>query len=92
MWYSLMLEMVGETSSGSCTAPAMLLGQSEVSNPIGVSTHLRCGAAFSAEATATISRCTVLTPRLDVMAQEPPNMMWSILRCSLSPDSESDWP
>jgi hypothetical protein len=29
---------------------AMLLGQSEESNPIGVSTHLWCGAAFSAAA------------------------------------------
>jgi hypothetical protein len=27
-WYNLMLVMVGETSSGSCPAPAMLLGQS----------------------------------------------------------------
>jgi hypothetical protein len=26
MWYSLTLEMVGETSSGSCLASAMLLG------------------------------------------------------------------
>jgi hypothetical protein len=39
--YSLMLAMVGETSSGSCPAPAMLLGQSQASNPIGVSIHLR---------------------------------------------------
>jgi hypothetical protein len=67
-WYNLMLEMVGETSSGSCPVPAMLLGQSEASNPIGVSTHLWCGAAFGARATAAISRRRVLTTCLDVMA------------------------
>jgi hypothetical protein len=46
MWYNLTLEMVGETSSGSFAALAMLLGQSEASNPIRVSTHLRCGAVL----------------------------------------------
>jgi hypothetical protein len=91
-WYSLTLTMVGETSSRSCPMPAMLLGQSEASNPIGVSTHLRCGAAFGVGATAAISRCKVLMTRLNVMAQEPPNMTWSTLRCSLSLDSESEWP
>jgi hypothetical protein len=34
MWYSLTLEMVGETSSGSCLAPAMFLGQSEATNQL----------------------------------------------------------
>jgi hypothetical protein len=38
-WYSLTLVMVGETRSKSCSTPTMLLGQSEASNPIGVSTH-----------------------------------------------------
>jgi hypothetical protein len=42
-WYNLTLAMVGETSSGSCLAPAMILGRSEASNPIKVSTHLWCG-------------------------------------------------
>jgi hypothetical protein len=91
-WYSLSLEMAGETSSGSCLVPAMLLRQSEESNPIGVSTHLWCGAAFGAGAAAVISQRRVLTTRLDMMAQEPPNMTWSILRCSLSLDLESEWP
>jgi hypothetical protein len=91
-WYSLTLEMVGETSSGSYPVPAMILGQSKESNPIGVSSHLRCGAAFDAAATATISQRRVLTPRLDMMAQEPPNMTWSVLRHLLSLDSESEWP
>jgi hypothetical protein len=71
--------------------PAMLLGQSEESNPIRVSTHLWCGAAFDVGAAATTSRCRVLMTRLDVMAQEPPNMTWSVLRHSLSLDSESEW-
>jgi hypothetical protein len=90
-WYNLTLAMVGETSSGSCPVPAMLLGQSEASNPIGVSIHLPCGAAFGVGAAATISQCKVLTMRLDVMSQERPNMMWSTLRHSLSLDSESEW-
>jgi hypothetical protein len=91
-WYSLTLKMVGETSSGSCPTPAMLLGQSEESNPIGVSTHLRCGATCGAGATAATSQHRVLMTRLDVMAQEPPNMTWSISRRSLSLDLESEWP
>jgi hypothetical protein len=72
--------------------PAMLLGQSVASNPTGVFTHLRCGAAFGAGATAAIPRCKVLTMRLDVMSQESSNMTWSILWHSLSLDSESEWP
>jgi hypothetical protein len=70
----------------------MLLGQSEESNPIGVSTHFQCGAALNAGAAAATSRHRVLTTHLDVMAQEPPNMTWSILRRLLSLDSESEWP
>jgi hypothetical protein len=92
MWYNLTLAMVGETSSESYPAPTMVLGQSEASNPIRVSTHLRCGAAFGAGAAAAISRHKVLTMRLDVMSQKPPNMTWSALRCSLSLDSELEWP
>jgi hypothetical protein len=95
MWYSLTLEMVGETSSGSCQMLAMLVGQSEESNPIGVFTHLRCGAAFGtgvAAAAAAISQRRVLMTHLDVMAQEPPNMTWSVLWRLLSLDSESEWP
>jgi hypothetical protein len=68
MSYSLTLEIVGETSRGSCPVSAMLLGQSEASNPIEVSTHLQCGAAFGAEVTVVISQCNILTTRLDVMA------------------------
>jgi hypothetical protein len=48
IWYSLMLVMVGEMINGSCPAPDMLLGQSEASKLIGVSTHLRCGATLGA--------------------------------------------
>jgi hypothetical protein len=55
MWYSLTLEMIGETSSGSYLTPSMLLGQTEESNSIGVSTHLRCGTAFGVGAAAAIS-------------------------------------
>jgi hypothetical protein len=92
MWYNLTLVMVGETSSGSCPVPTMLLGQSEASNPIGISTHLRCGDALNAGAAAAISQHMVLMMRLNVMAQEPLNITWSVLRCSLSLDSESEWP
>jgi hypothetical protein len=67
-WYSLTLEMVRETSSGSCLAPAMLLGQSEAMNLIGVSIHLRCSVAFGAKTATAISRRRVLTTCLDVMA------------------------
>jgi hypothetical protein len=67
-WYSLMLAMVGETSSESYPAPTMLLGQSEASNPIGISIHLRCGAAFGVGVAAAISRRRVLTMRQDVMS------------------------
>jgi hypothetical protein len=67
-WYSLTLAMVGETSSSSYPAPAMLLGQSEASNPIEVSTHMRCGATFDARAAAAISQRKVLTIRLEVMS------------------------
>jgi hypothetical protein len=80
------------TSSGSYPAPAMLLGQSVASNPIGVFTHLRCGAAFGAGATAAISRRKVLMMHLDVMSHEPLNMTWSTLQCSLSLELESEWP
>jgi hypothetical protein len=40
-WYNLMLAMVGETISGSCSAPSMFLGQFEASKLIDVSIHLR---------------------------------------------------
>jgi hypothetical protein len=71
-WYNLTLEMVGETSSGSYPASAMLLVQSKASKLIRISTHLRCDAAFTSGAATAISRRGVLTTRLDVMAQEPP--------------------
>jgi hypothetical protein len=92
MWYNLTLAMVGETSSGSCPTPAIVLGQSEALNPIRVFTHLQCGATFSAGAAAAIYRHKVLMMHLDVMSQEPLNMTWSTLWCSLSLDSESKWP
>jgi hypothetical protein len=91
-WYSLMLAIVGETRSGSCPAPAMLMGQSEASNSISVSIHLWCGAALGAGAVAVISQRKVLMMRRDVISQEPPNMLWSALRHSLSLDSESEFP
>jgi hypothetical protein len=72
-----MFAMAGEISSGSCPPSAMLLGQSEASNPIGVSTHLQCGAAFAARAAVAISQCKVLLMHLDMMSQEPPNITWS---------------
>jgi hypothetical protein len=57
-----------------------------------VADHVRCSAIFSAGVATAISRRKVLTMRLDVMSQEPPNMTWSALRRSLSLDSESEWP
>jgi hypothetical protein len=89
-WYSLTLEIVGETSSESYPAPAMLLGQLEALNPIGVSTHFRCIIAFGTRATAAISQRRVLMTHMDVMAQEPSNRTRSVLRCLLSLDSESE--
>jgi hypothetical protein len=74
MWYNLMLTMVGETSSGSCPAPAMLLGQSKVSKLIDVSIHLWCGATLGAGATAATSQCMFLMMRREVMFQEPSNI------------------
>jgi hypothetical protein len=88
----LMLKMVGKTSIRSCPTLAMLLGQSKAPNPIGVSTHLRCSAAFDVRAAAVISQRRVLTTRLDMMAQEPLNMTESILRHSLSLDSKTERP
>jgi hypothetical protein len=73
-WYSLTLAMVGETSSESYPMPAMLLGQSEASNPIRVSIHLRCSATFGAGAAAAIPWHKVLMMHQDMMSQEPPNM------------------
>jgi hypothetical protein len=78
-WYNLMLTMVGEMINGSCTAPAMLLGQSEASKLISISIHLHCGPTLGAGAAAATSQRRVLTTRWDVMSQEPPNMMWSAL-------------
>jgi hypothetical protein len=56
MWYILMLMMVEEMKSRSYLAPAILLGQSEVSKLIDVSIHLWCGVAFGAGAATTTSR------------------------------------
>jgi hypothetical protein len=67
-WYNLMLTMVEETSSGSCPAPAMLLGQSKASKMIDVSIHLWCGVAFGAGAATTISWRRFLMMRWEVMS------------------------
>jgi hypothetical protein len=91
-WYNLTLVMVGETSSGNYPMPAILLGQSEASNPIRVPTHLSCDAAFDGGATAAISQGKVWTTCLDVMAQESPNMTGSTLWHLLSLGSELKWP
>jgi hypothetical protein len=56
-WYNLMLAMVGETSSGSCPAPIMFLGQSEASKLIDVSIHLWWGATQDVGAAATTAQC-----------------------------------
>jgi hypothetical protein len=74
MWYSLTLMMVGETSRGSCLAPAMLLGQSEASKLIDVSIHLWCWAALGAGAAVATSLRMFLMMRQEVMSQEPPNI------------------
>jgi hypothetical protein len=67
-WYSLILEMVEETTSGSCPTPDRFLGQFEASNAIDVSIHLWQGAAHGAGAAADTTRRSVLTMRLDVMS------------------------
>jgi ribosomal protein L11 methylase PrmA len=69
-----MLVMVGETSSGSCPAPAMLLGQSEASKLIDASIHLWCGTTFGTGAAATTSQCRFWMMRQEVMSQQPLNM------------------
>jgi hypothetical protein len=56
MCYSLMLMMVGEMSSGSYPAPAMVLGQLEALKLIDVSIHLWCSTTFGAGAAAATSR------------------------------------
>jgi hypothetical protein len=89
-WYSLMLALVGETTSWSCLAPAMFLGQSEASKPIDVSIHLWWGATLGVGAAAATARCRVLTTGLDLMSQEPSYMMWSYLRRSSVLELESE--
>jgi hypothetical protein len=73
-WYNLTLM----TSSGSCPAYPMLLGQSEASKLIDVFIHLWCGAALGAGAAAATSRHRFLTMRREVMSQEPPNITLSL--------------
>jgi hypothetical protein len=69
-----MLMIVGETSSGTCPALAMLLGQSEALKMIDVSIHLWCGATLGlGRATATSQR-KFLMMRWEVMSQEPLNI------------------
>jgi hypothetical protein len=74
-WYSLTLMMVGETSSGTYPARAMLLGQSEASKLIDVSIHLWCGAALGVGTTAATSWRRFLMMRREVMSQKAPNIM-----------------
>jgi hypothetical protein len=62
-----MLVMVEETTSGSCPAPDMFLGQSEASNMIDNSIHLWWSAAHDVGAMAATAWHS-----LDVMSQEPP--------------------
>jgi hypothetical protein len=91
MWYSLTLVMVRETTSGSCPAPAMFLGQYEALNTIDVSIHLWWGTALDVGAAAATAQHSVLTTRLDVISQESQYMTWSCLQHSLSLASESKW-
>jgi hypothetical protein len=65
MWYNLTLAMVGETTSGSCPAPAMFLGQSEASNAIDISIHLWWGTTLGVGAAAVTTRRNVLMMCLD---------------------------
>jgi hypothetical protein len=89
-WYNLNLAMVGEMTSGSYPAPAMFLGQSEASKPIDVSIQLWWGATLGTSAAAATTQRRELMMGLDVMSEEPPYMMWSVLRCSSM--LESEWP
>jgi hypothetical protein len=91
-WYNLTLVMVRETSSGSCPAPTMFLGQSEASKLIDVSIHLWWAVALGAGAAAAIDQRRVLMMRLNVMSQEPLYITWIVLRHSLVLESESEWP
>jgi hypothetical protein len=70
-WYSLMLAMVGETSSGSCPAPAKFLGQLEALKLIDISIHLWWGAALGADTAAATARCRVLMTRRDNVPGDP---------------------
>jgi hypothetical protein len=63
-----MLVMVGETTSRSCPAPDIFLGQSEALNVIDVSIHLWWGAAHDVGVAATTAQYSVLITRLDVMS------------------------
>jgi hypothetical protein len=92
MWYSLILAMVGEMTSGSYPAPTMFLGQFEALNSINVSIHLWWGATLDVGVAATIARHTVLMTRLDIMSQEPLYMRWSCLQHSFSLYLQSEWP
>jgi hypothetical protein len=87
-WYNLMLAMVGDTSSGSCLASDMFLGQSEKSKMIDISIHLWWGAALGASAAIATTQHRVLTTCQNVMPHEPPYMTWSILRRSSMLESE----
>jgi hypothetical protein len=74
MWYSLMLMMVREMSSGSYPALVMLLEQSEALKLIDVSIHLWCGTTFGAGAAVATSQRRFLMMRQEMMSQEPLNM------------------
>jgi hypothetical protein len=92
MWYSLILAMVGEMTSGSYSAPTMFLGQFEALNSINVSIHLWWGATLDVGVATTIAQHTVLMTRLDIMSQEPLYMRWSCLQHSFSLYLQSEWP
>jgi hypothetical protein len=92
MWYSLMLAMVEEMSSGSYLGPVMFLGQSEVSKPIDISIHLWWGAALGTGAATATTQRRVLMMHPGVISQEPLYMTWSILWGSLVLELESEWP
>jgi hypothetical protein len=78
-WYNRMLAIVRETSNGSCPAPALFLGQSEASKLIDVSIHLWCGTTSGLCVAAATTWHRVFTTHRDMMSQEPPYMMWSVL-------------
>ena len=81
----------GEVMSGNSPAPAMFSGQSDGPKVMGMSLHLTCGAILGTHGLIeSISRRSAFTSRREETPQLPPYVTYSLLRRSLSPESESE--